>query len=136
MMYVPAEAVYQEMLRQEGDDGLDLFHEALSRRIVPVSPQSFYAYLQVIVLGLRGLSIEGRAREILERLGLIRNRLDRFADSFDITVRHLSNAHRQAEEAGRRLVRLESAFTDLSREPDGTNGIGSRTTQKRNDSPP
>ena len=87
------------------------------------------------MLGLRGLSIEGRAREILERLGLIQTRLDRFADSFDIAVRHLGNAHRQAEEAGRRLARLESAFTDLSREPEMTNGAGPRASQKRNDSP-
>jgi DNA recombination protein RmuC len=119
MMYVPAEAVYQETIHQDGDDGLDLFHYALTRRIVPVSPQSFYAYLQVIVLGLRGLSIEGRAQEILERLGLIQNRLERFADSFDVTVRHLSNAHRQAEEAGRRLARLEAAFSELSSGPVG-----------------
>ena len=117
MMYIPAEAVYQEVLHQEGDDGLDLFHYALTRRVVPVSPQSFYAYLQVIVLGLRGLSIEGRAQEILERLGMIHNRLERFSDSFDVTVRHLSNAHRQAEEAGRRLARLETAFSDLSSNP-------------------
>ena len=117
MLYVPAEAVYQEILHQDGDDGLDLFHYALSRRVVPVSPQSFFAYLQVVVLGLRGLSIEGRAKEILERLGLIRNRLDRFSDSFDVTVRHLGNAHRQAEEAGRRLAHLEAAFGELADEP-------------------
>jgi DNA recombination protein RmuC len=116
MMYVPAEAVYQEILTQPEDDGLDLLHHALSRQVVPVSPQSFYAYLQVIVLGLRGLSIEGRAREILERLGTIRNRLDRFTDSFDVMVRHVGNAHRQGEEAGRRLARLESAFAELARE--------------------
>jgi DNA recombination protein RmuC len=119
MMYVPAEAVYQEILHQENDDGLDLFHYALTRRIVPVSPQSIFAYLQVVVLGLRGLSLEGRTREILERLGLIQNRLERFADSFDVTVRHLGHAHRQAEEAGRRLARLESAFTDLARDGQG-----------------
>jgi len=117
MLYVPAEAVYQEILHQDGDDGLDLFHYALTRRVVPVSPQSFFAYLQVVVLGLRGLSIEGRAKEILERLGLIRNRLDRFSDSFDVTVRHLGNAHRQAEEAGRRLAHLEAAFGELADEP-------------------
>ena len=117
MMYVPAEAVHQEMLAQDGDDGLDLFHYALERRVVPVSPQSFYAYLQVIVLGLRGLSIEGRAREIMDRLGLLQNRLERFAESFDLTTRHLSNAQRQAEEAGRRLARLEDAFEELGHEP-------------------
>jgi DNA recombination protein RmuC len=114
MMYIPAEGVYQEILQQEGDDGLDLFHYALQQRVVPVSPQSFFAYLQVIVLGLRGLRIEGRAQEILDRLGRIQNRMERFADSFDVTVRHLGNAHRQAEESGRRLARLEAAFAEVS----------------------
>ena len=115
--YIPAEAVYQQILAQESKDGLDLFQYALSRKIVPVSPQSFYAYLQVIVLGLRGLSIETRAKEIMERLGLIRNRLNRFTESFETAVRHLGNAQRQIEESGRRLARLEAAFSDLSGPP-------------------
>ena len=118
MMYIPAESVYQEILQQEGDDGLDLFHYSLTRRVVPVSPQSFYAYLQVIVLGLRGLSVEGRVREILDRLGRVQNRLDRFTDSFEVTVRHLNNAQRQAEESGRRLARLEAVFSDITHDPD------------------
>lgn len=117
LMYIPAEAVYQEMLHQEGDDGLDLLHYALTRQIVPVSPQSFYAYLQVIVVGLRGLAVEGRTREILDRLGLVRDRLDRFAESFDTAVRHLGHAERQTGEAGRRLARLEEAFRELTAHP-------------------
>jgi DNA recombination protein RmuC len=115
MMYLPAEAVYQELLQQEGDDALDLLHHALSRQVVPVSPQSFYAYLQVIVLGLRGLTLEGRTAEILDRLGLVRTRLERFTESFEVAARHLANAQRQVDEAGRRLGRLEEAFGELSR---------------------
>ena len=114
MMYIPAEAVYQELLHQEGDDALDLFHYALSRQVVPVSPQSFYAYLQVIVLGLRGLTVESRTREILEHLGLVRTRLERFTESFEVASRHVGNAQRQLDEAGRRLARLEEAFGALS----------------------
>ncbi len=117
MMYLPAESIYQEMLQQEGEDGLDLFHYALTRQVVPVSPQSFYAYLQVIVLGLRGLTISGDAREIMNRLGLIRNRLARFTESFEVTLRHMGNAQRQSEEATKRLARLDAAFGDLSIDP-------------------
>ncbi len=117
MMYIPAEAVYQELLHQESEDGLDLFHYALARQVVPVSPQSFYAYLQVIVLGLRGLTIETKAKEILERLGLIKTRLERFSESFDVATRHVGNAQRQLDEAARRLVRLDEAFGELARIP-------------------
>ena len=114
MMYIPAEGVYQEAIRQDGDDGLDLFHYALARRIVPVSPQSFYAYLQVIVLGLRGMSIERRAQEIMGRVGEVRQRLGQFAESFDLVGKHLGNAHRQWDEAGRRLGGIEAGVAGLA----------------------
>jgi len=114
MMYIPSEAVFQETIQQEGEDGLDLFHFALTHRVVPVSPQSFYAYLQVIVFGLRGLSIEQRTREIMDRLGDVQGRLTQFNESFDLVCRHLGNAYRQVDEAGRRLARLDAAVSDLS----------------------
>ena len=114
MMYIPAEGVYQEVIRHGGDDGLDLFHYALKRRVVPVSPQSFYAYLQVIVMGLRGLTIERRAREIMQRVGDAQMRLDRFAESFDLVGKHLGHAGRQYEEASRRLERADAAIEQLN----------------------
>ncbi len=113
MMYIPAEAVYQEIIRQDEGDGLDLFQYALSRRVVPVSPQSFYAYLQVIVLGLRGLTIERRAREIMERVGDTQLRLERFTESFDLVGKHLGHAQRQFDEAARRLERTDAAIEQL-----------------------
>jgi DNA anti-recombination protein RmuC len=114
MMYIPAEAVYQEALRQEGDGTFDLFQYALSKKVVPVSPQSFYAYLQVIVLGLRGLSIEERAREILGRVGQLQRSLAEFNETFDLAVKHLGNAGRQMGEAGRRLARIDAAVGELA----------------------
>lgn len=114
MMYIPAEAVYQEVLRQEGDGTFDLFQYALSKKVVPVSPQSFYAYLQVIVLGLRGLSIEERAREILGRVGQLQRSLAEFNETFDLALKHLGNAGRQMDEAGRRLARIDAAVGELA----------------------
>ena len=134
MMYIPSEAVYQESIRQEGDDGLDLFHYALTRKVVPVSPQSFYAYLQVIVFGLRGMTVERRTREIMDRLGDLRTRLERFNESFDLVQRHLGNAHRQFEEAGRRLARLDAAVDDLS--TDRSLDAGAGTPQLKFESGP
>jgi DNA recombination protein RmuC len=114
LMYIPAEAVYQDAILGEGERGLELFDYALARRVVPVSPQSFYAYLQVIVLGLRGLTIEGRAEEILDRLKGLRRHVDRFTESFELACRHLQNAQRQIDESGRRLERLDAALETLA----------------------
>jgi hypothetical protein len=50
----------------------------------------------------------------MERLGLLQTRLDRFAESFDVAAKHVGNAQRQLEEAGRRLARLQEAFGELS----------------------
>ncbi|NIM01776.1 MAG: DNA recombination protein RmuC [Acidobacteria bacterium] len=113
MMYIPAEGVYQEVIRQREGDGLDVFQYALARRVVPVSPQSFYAYLQVIVMGLRGLTIERRAREIMERVGDAQLKLDRFGESFDLVGKHLGHAQRQYDEAARRLERTDAAIEQL-----------------------
>lgn len=114
LMYVPAEAVYQEILAESDEGGSDLLEYALQRRVVPVSPQSFYAYLQVIVLGLRGLSIEAHAREVVERVGGVQSHLERFAEAHDLAQRHLANAQRQFDEAGRRLDRLRSSVDQLA----------------------
>ena len=116
LMYIPAEGVYQELIRQEDGDGLELLQYALTRKVVPVSPHSFYAYLQVIVLGLRGLTIESRAREIMKRLGEVRRRLDRFGESFEVVGRHLGNARSQYDEAGKRLSQLDGVVAELADE--------------------
>ena len=74
LMYVPAENVYYETIIKEDNAGDErqLFGYALGKRVIPVSPNSFYAYLQTILLGLRGMKVEERAHEILNTLARLR----------------------------------------------------------------
>jgi DNA recombination protein RmuC len=56
LMYIPAENVYYEVIIKDenlGDQG-SLLAYATSRRVVPVSPNSFFAYLSTIATGLKG----------------------------------------------------------------------------------
>src|SRR6185369_12595556 len=94
LMYIPAENVYYEtIVRDEelgGDRGLAAY--ALERKVIPVSPNCFYAYLQAIALGLRGLRIEEHAEEVLGRLGRLTGDLGRFRDEFRLLGKHLGHA--------------------------------------------
>ena len=114
LMYIPAENVYYEVVgkdEEEGDDSLLTY--ALSRRVIPVSPNSFYAYLQVILLGLRGLRIEQSAREILATLGRLSGDLARFREHFDVLGKHVTNAKNKYDEATAALARFEAKLESV-----------------------
>lgn len=108
LMYIPAENVYYETIIKDetfGDENA-LSSYALTKQVVPVSPNSFYAYLQAIVLGFKGLRIEKSAKEIHQRLQQLGGDFHRFKEDFDVLGRHLSNTKGKYEEASKKLDRL------------------------------
>lgn len=118
LMYVPAEAVYYEAVVRDADAGDEsVIAYALERRVVPVSPHTFYAYLLVILHGLKGLAVEARAREILDGLGALRQQFDAFWAAHEKVGTHLGNAARQYDESARLRARVEGGFTRLASGP-------------------
>jgi DNA recombination protein RmuC len=114
LMYIPAESVYYEIVVREEGGGEDSGAAyALGRRVIPVSPNSFYAYLSVIVLGLRGLRIERDAGLIQARLIRLRGDLERFREAFDVAGRHLTNARNKFDEAAAALARIEAKLEGI-----------------------
>lgn len=110
LMYIPAENVYYETIIKDDNLSADensIMTYAFSKRVVPVSPNSFYAYLHTISLGLRGLEVEQNARLILEQLGRLRGDFGRFKDDFSTLGKHLSSARSKYEDTEKRLVRFE-----------------------------
>ena len=73
----------------------------------------FYAYLQVILVGLRGMRIEEGARLIVAGLDRVSGDLERFRETFELVGKHLNNASRQHESAFHQLERLEGGFESL-----------------------
>jgi len=102
-MYIPVEAVYYELACGKTGALLAYAHE---RRVFPVSPTTFTAYLQVIALGLRGMQIEESAHEVMAYVAELQRDFDRFADDFDKIGTHISHAQSKHHEAGKRLDRF------------------------------
>ena len=108
LMYIPAENVYYEtIIKDDVADVESVAGYALKRKVIPVSPNSFYAYLQAITVGLRGLQIEKQARQIMAFLERLNADFARFRDDFDLLGKHLVNARNKYEDSEKRLVRFE-----------------------------
>lgn len=107
LMYIPAENVYYECIIRDDTEEDSLYSYLLSRKVIPVSPNSLYAYLQVIVLGLRGLRVETHARKIAEDLQRLHGELGRFREEYGVLGRHLRNAAGSFEEGNKRLEKFE-----------------------------
>jgi DNA recombination protein RmuC len=113
LCYLPSEAVYYEFLRED-PPGDSPFRYALERRVFPVSPATFYAYLLSIGVGLRGLRVEANARRMLDALSALHADLERFQSDFEVVGKHLGNARTRWEEAARRLDRLGDRLAEAS----------------------
>ncbi|MBI3318059.1 MAG: DNA recombination protein RmuC [Candidatus Omnitrophica bacterium] len=115
LMYIPAENVYYEtVIKDDGtSDERGVFLHAVKRQVIPVSPNSFYAYLQVILQGLRGLSVEQRSKEILGVLIKLQKELVAVREDFDKAGKQLGFAVENFEKAEKHLGRFEDRLTSI-----------------------
>jgi DNA recombination protein RmuC len=119
LLYIPAENVYYETITKDESFGEEkgVLNYALAKRVIPVSPNSFYAYLQVIVLGLKGLQIEKEAQKIQALLSGLKKDIGGFQEDFQLVGRHISNAMNKFEEARRRLDKFTFRLEQIESQP-------------------
>jgi DNA recombination protein RmuC len=113
LMYIPAENIYYETIIKDEQQSESLAAYALRQRVVPVSPNSFYAYLQAIVRGLKGLRIEKSAQIILDSLGQLETDFKKLTIDFEKVGAHLSNAQAAYERSLRGFDKLQTKLTSL-----------------------
>src|SRR5262252_7440977 len=114
LMFVPSESVYYELLQTSDSKGQPLDEYCRERRIVAVSPNTLYAHLCVIAMGLRGMQIEENARRLSNGLSGLQKQLGNFVDTFEKVGTHLKNAQNSYLEAGRRLDKTELALEGMA----------------------
>ncbi|MDD5591534.1 MAG: DNA recombination protein RmuC [Dehalococcoidales bacterium] len=119
LMYIPAENVYYEaVIRGTQSTGWsDMYSYSLKKRVVPVSPNSFYAYLQVIVLGLKGLRFETAAHDILGYIGRLQGDLKDFEQDYEVIGGHIHHAASKYDAASRKLNRFEDKLRLAAENP-------------------
>lgn len=116
LMYLPAETVYYEAVIR--DDGVDpsrsVVAYASSKKVIPVSPNTLFAYLLTIAYGLKGMQIEKKAEVIQHELARVQKRFTAFYRSFELVGRHLGNARSKYEEAEKEARTLDVQVASIT----------------------
>src|SRR5881396_1935648 len=110
-MYLPSEAIYYELVCGKTGALLTYAHE---KRVLPVSPTTLTAYLQVVLLGLKGLQIEQHAHEVMAYCAQLQKDFSKFKDDFDLVGKHLGNAQNKFTDAEKRLDKFETKLERAS----------------------
>ncbi len=110
LMYVPSESIYYEIAVR--DRGSELLDYAREQRVVVCSPNTLYAYLQAIMMGVKGIQIAESAREIQETLVHLRQdfveargRFDRASDQLRYAAQNVDSARQALRDLEMRLER-------------------------------
>jgi len=112
LMYIPSEAVYYEVVNNP-----DLFDYAGKKRVLPVSPMTFYAYLRAILASFEGQKIEQKAKQILATLRAIQKDYQKVEGNLSVLSRHLQNAYNQ-------MANVLTTFTQLGQKLSSSSALG------------
>lgn len=113
LMYIPSEAVYYEVVNIQ-----ELSNFARKLRVYPVSPNTLYAHLQVILVSFEGKDLESKSREVFRILRAVQKDYSKVESNLGILQKHLTNAFNM-------MGNVFSSFTQLGQKISSTQSLGS-----------
>jgi len=112
LMYLPSETVYYEVVNSS-----ELFDYSGKKRVLPVSPTTFYAYLRAILMSFEGQKIEQRAQQILSAIRAVQKDYNKVEDNLSVLGKHIQNAYSQ-------MSNVFSGFAQLGQKLSSTQALG------------
>ena len=113
LMYLPSESVFYEVVNNQ-----DLFEYANQKRVMPVSPVTFYAYLRTVLMSFEGQKIEQKAKIIMSMLRATQKDYSILEESLQILGKHLNNAYNQMSQVSKNAAHLGQKISSTSLLPE------------------
>ena len=113
LMYIPSESVYYEIANMQ-----DLMEYARKARVYPVSPNTLYAHLQVLLLSFQGKELEQKSRQVFQLLRAIQKDYGKVEENLGVLGRHIGNAYNQ-------MSNVSQSFTLMGQKLSQTQVLGS-----------
>jgi DNA recombination protein RmuC len=113
LMFVPSESVYYELLQTADGKGQPLDAYCRDKKVIAVSPNTLYAHLCVIAMGMRGMQIEENAKRLFASLSGMEKQMRTFSEVFEKLGTHLKNAQQSYGEADKRFEKAHNTLEGM-----------------------
>lgn len=112
LMYVPSETIYYEIVNSR-----EIFDYAGDKKVLPVSPTTFHAFIRAILMSFEGQKIEQKAHEILSAIRAVQKDYTKVEDDLSTLQGHLNNAYNK-------MNTVITSFTQLGQRISTTRSLG------------
>lgn len=84
LMFIPSEAIYYETIAEKNYLGepSTIYEFARENGVIPVSPNTFYAFLQIIMIAVRNIEIIKSAKKLQEGLRALQSSFELFYNKY------------------------------------------------------
>ena len=122
-MFIPAEGVYHNLIGSSVGsvqvNARNLIEYAFEKGVMIVSPTSFFAYLQTVILGLKALQIEDSVKEIQKQAEQLMRHMRAYEDHHNRVGKHLETSVRAYTASSNELKKIDK---DIYRITEGVAG--------------
>jgi len=112
LMYIPSESVYYEVVNIR-----ELSVAARDSRVYPVSPNTLYAHLQVLLQSFQGKELETKSRQIFQLLRAIQKDYSKLEENLGVLGRHVTNSYNT-------MSSVNQSFTTMGQKLSSTKSLG------------
>ncbi len=94
IMFIPTDSVYFDAITSENNEGFknDLFDYSQAHKVLLTGPSTFYAFLQIIITGLRNIEIFKNTKKLIENIKKLERNIEHFSNKYDDVGNKLEKA--------------------------------------------
>lgn len=118
LMYIPSESVYYEVANTP-----ELMTYSRNLRVYPVSPNTLYAHLQVLLLSFQGKDLEAKSKEVFKLMRAIQKDYSKVEENLGVLGKHLTNAHNQ-------MGNVSQVFGQMGQKLSSTERLGEEVAEE------
>lgn len=118
LMFIPAEGIFYDLLMYKVGSmdvtSEDLINYAFKKRVILVSPNTFFAYLQTILQALKALQVEESVKEVIKKVEKLGKHLTNYQDHMDKLGKHLGTTVGAYNNASKEFTKVDKDVLKIS----------------------